>query len=140
MRKHRSKSLALVLCFAFLLFLGCKTAVLDLCPGDFSFYKTKVESTTSHLPKCHQTAPGHEKKASKEDCDCPLAFQELRNSEPSFSLEKLPIQRIKIFFSFYQADESLNPLFPFSHDFFSKHSIRYFSSTDHFLDSVRLII
>ncbi|WP_411821436.1 hypothetical protein [Leptospira sp. 'Mane'] len=140
--KYSFKVITLFLCFAFLLFLGCKSALLDLCPVGFAFDQTSTIAESSHLPKCHQTTSDQKKnKNSKQNCDCPLAFQELRTAETSFSLEKWEIQWIKTFIPFFQIGFVSNLKLTFSPDDpRSFHTTRYFSSTDHFLDSVRLLI
>ncbi len=60
------------LLFGFLLFIACKSSLLELCPN---LSVVKVENV--QYPSCHTTdSATNTRSAEDRDCDCPLAYQD----------------------------------------------------------------
>ncbi|TGN19664.1 hypothetical protein [Leptospira idonii] len=111
--------------------------MLDLCPNLFPSEKSSAQTEVSHLPKCHETSSS-ELPAQDSGCQCPLAFQEIRDSDSSVSLQK----SLEIYFAGLLISAFIFDLPPFWEPVSASSllSFDFLDPSDHFLQSVRLLI
>ncbi len=141
----RLKIISTILLGSFLLFLGCKSSLVDLCPNLFS-NSTVKSAVSSSVPSCHKaeetnhSSGNQNKKKTDFDCDCPLVFLDYTSvgDYPSL-LNNKNISFTYLSFDSIIARAHMAPL-AWNHSLASGNRRSFPSATEHFTGSIRLLI